>query len=75
MASLDILFLNPLNLENEIRKIEHEKIFCGPSKNLENISWPINIRLKCFMISKKTLHSPLSYVLNEWSVRYMKGIY
>ena len=40
MASLDILSLNPLNLKNEIRKIEHEKIFCGPSKNSEIFHGP-----------------------------------
>ena len=31
IASLDILCSNPLNLKNEITKIEHKKIFCGPS--------------------------------------------
>ena len=46
MASLDILYSKPLNLKNKIRKIEHKKIICGPSKILKNISWPINIRLK-----------------------------
>ena len=45
MATLDTLCSNPLNLENKITKIEHEKIFCGPSKIFKNISWPINICL------------------------------
>ena len=34
MGSLDILRSNPLNLKNKITKIEHKKIFCGPSKIL-----------------------------------------
>ena len=38
MASLDILYCDPFNLKNEIMKIEHKKIFCGPSKILKNIS-------------------------------------
>ena len=42
MASLDILCFNPFNLKNKIMKIEHKKIFPGPSKILKNISWPIN---------------------------------
>ena len=55
MASLDILCSNPLNLKNKITKIEHKKIFCGSSKILKNISWPINICLKYFMTPTKTL--------------------
>ena len=35
MAGLDILCYNPLNLKNKIAKIEHKKIFCGPSKFFE----------------------------------------
>ena len=58
MASLDILCFNPVNLKNKIMKIEHKKIFRGPSKNLKNISWPINISLKYFMVPTKTLRSP-----------------
>ena len=57
-ASLDILYYKLFNLKNKVRKIEHEEIFCGPSKLLKNISWPINIRLKYFMTPKKTLRSP-----------------
>ena len=49
-------------------KIEHKKIFCGPSKILKNISWPINICLKYFMAPTKTLWSP-SYILNVWSLK------
>ena len=63
MASLDILCFNPFNLKNKIMKIEHKKIFRGPSKVLKNISWPINICLKYFMTSTKTLRPP-SYILN-----------
>ena len=70
MASLDILYFNPFNLKNKIMKIEHKKIFRGPSKILKNISWPINICLKYFMTPTKILWSP-SYVLN---VRSLKGI-
>ena len=40
MASLDILCINLFNLKNKIMKIEHRKIFRGPSKILKNISWP-----------------------------------
>ena len=63
MANLDILCSNSLNLKNKIRKIEHEKIFCGPSKILKNISWPINICLKYFMTPTKTLRPPPTYLL------------
>ena len=55
MASLDILCSNALKLKNKITKIEHKKIFCGPSKLLKNILWPINICLKYFITSTKTL--------------------
>ena len=55
MASLDILYLNSLNLKNKITKIEHKKIFCGPSKILKNISWPVNIYQRYFMTPSKTL--------------------
>ena len=58
MASLDILCFKPFNLKNEILKIEYTKIFCGPSKILKNISWPINICLKYFMAPTKTLRPP-----------------
>ena len=44
-------------------KIKHEKIFCGPSKMLENISCPIKLYLKYLMTSTKTLRAP-SYILN-----------
>ena len=46
MASLDILCFNTFNLKNKIMKIEHTKIFRGPSQILKNISWPINICIK-----------------------------
>ena len=55
MASLNILYSNPLNLKNKITKIEHKKIFCGPSKILKNISWSINICLKHFVTLTKIL--------------------
>ena len=64
MASLDTLCSNPLNLKDKITKIEHKKIFCGPSKVLKNISWPINIYLKYFMTPQTP---PPSYILNVWS--------
>ena len=64
MASLDILCFNPFNLKNKIMKIEHKKIFCGPSKVLKNISWPISIYLKYLMTPQTP---PLSYILNVWS--------
>ena len=59
MASLDILCFNPFNLKNKIMKIEHKNIFCGPSKILRNISWPINICIKHFIVPTKTLGAPL----------------
>ena len=58
MASFDILCSNTLNLKNKNTKIEHKKIFCDPSKTLENISWPVNICLKYFVTSTKTLRQP-----------------
>ena len=66
MASLDILCFNPFNLKNKIMKIEHKKIFRGPSKILKNISWPINICLKYFMIPTEALcpPPPPSYIPN-----------
>ena len=64
MASLDILCFNPFNVKNKIMKIEHNKIFCGLSKILKNISWSINICLKYFMTSTKTLSpSPPTYLM------------
>ena len=65
MASLDILCFNPFNLKNKIMKIEHKKIFRGPSKILKNISWSINICLKYIMNPTKALLPP-SYILNVW---------
>ena len=55
MASLDSLCSNHPNVKNNITKIEHNKIFCGPSKILKNISLPINKCLKFFMRSTKIL--------------------
>ena len=82
MASLDILCSNSLNLKNKVTKIER-KIFCGPSKILKNISRPINIRLKYFMILVKTVQptpypfSPLLHtycmvpnVTKSWNIRW-----
>ena len=63
MASLDILFFNPFNLKNKIMKIEHKKIFRGPSKILKNISWPINICLKYFMAPQKPSGPPPTYLM------------
>ena len=63
-ARLNILCSDPHNFLKEvtkkIRKV-HKNIFCGPTKILKNISWPINICLKYFMASAKTLRSPLLY--------------
>ena len=59
MASLDILCYNSFNLKNKIMKTEHKKVFRDPSKILKNISWPINICLKYFMVPTKTLRPPL----------------
>ena len=61
MASLDILCFNPFNLKNKIMKIEHKKIFCGPSKILKNILWPIKNFEKYFMAHQyvpKIFHDP-----------------
>ena len=67
MASLDILCFNPFNLKNKIMKIEHKKIFCGSSKILKNISWPINLCLKGFMSPTNTFRPP-SFKLNVRSL-------
>ena len=37
MAGLDILCFNPFNLKNKIMKIEHAKLFRGPSKVLKQV--------------------------------------
>ena len=65
------IFCAPTHFKNEITKIEHKKIFCCPSKILKNISWPIDICLKYFMIPHKNLPTPpplpappFSYILN-----------
>ena len=58
MVGLDILCFDHFNLKNNVMKIEHKKIFCGPSKVLKNISWPINICLKYFMTPAKTFRPP-----------------
>ena len=69
MASSDNLCFNSFNIKSKIMKIEHKKIFRGPSKILKNISWPINMCLKYFMTPIKTLrHFPPSYILNVRSV-------
>ena len=49
-------------------KMEHKKIFHGPSKILKNISWPINVCLKYFMAPTKILRFP-SYILNVRSLK------
>ena len=67
MAGLDILCFNPFNLKNKIMKIEQKKIFRGPSKISKNVSWSINICLKYFMASTKTLWAP-SYIHNVRSL-------
>ena len=64
MASLDILCFNYFNLKNKILKIEHKKIFRGPSKIFKNISWFINIYLKYFMAPTKTLRLPFLHTLS-----------
>ena len=58
MTGLDILCFKSFNLKNKIMKMEHNKIFCGPSKNLKNISCPINTCLKSFMVHTKTIRPP-----------------
>ena len=67
MASLNILCSDPNNFLKEItkkiRKVP-KKYFCGSSKILKNISWPINISLKHFMAPAKTLRPPLPTVPN-----------
>ena len=55
MDIFDVLYYNSLNLKNRITKIEHKKIFCGPSKILKNIYWPINVFLKYSRTPTKTL--------------------
>ena len=71
MVSLNILCSEPHNFLREFtkktRKV-HKKIFCGPSKILKNISWPINIYLKYFMPPAKIARLP-SYTLNVRSLK------
>ena len=59
MYGLDILSSNPFNFKDKIQKTKQKKIFCSPSKVLKTTSWSINICLKYFMTSTKTLRSPL----------------
>ena len=59
MASVDILCSNTLKLKNKITKIEHKEIFCGQSKSLKNVSWPLNMCLQYFMTPIKTRRFPL----------------
>ena len=66
MTSLDILRFNPFNLKTNYENITLKKIFHGPLKIFKNISWPINICLKNFMILTKAL--PPSYALNVRSL-------
>ena len=64
MASLDILCFNTFNLKNKIMKIEHAKIFSGPSQILKNISWPINICIKYLHGPHKNhLATPPTYLM------------
>ena len=69
MASLDSWCFNPLNLKNKITKIEHEKIFRGPSKTLKYISWPINTCLKYFKTPIKTLQNPVLHTYAQAFIR------
>ena len=64
MVSLDILCFNPFHLKNKMMKIGHKKISCGLSKISKNVSWPINICLKCFMAPpQKILCLPPTYLM------------
>ena len=71
MTSLDLLCSTRLNLKNKVTKIEHKKMFCGPSKILKNIPWPINICLKYLMAPSKTLRNPRPPPSPSLHVRYM----
>ena len=67
-ANLDILCSNPLDLKTKITIRKHKKIFCGPPKNLEKISWPISIFLKYLMTPQNPSvapHPPLTSVPKE----------
>ena len=72
MASFLFSCFNQFNLKNKIMKLEHKKIFHGPSKILKSISWPINICLKYFMTPTKTLRPP-PYMLNVRSLISLKN--
>ena len=41
-------------MKKEKRKEAHKKTFCGQSEIFKNISWPINICFKYFIVPKKT---------------------
>ena len=76
MASLDTLCFNHFNLKSEIIKIEHKKIFCGPSKILKNISWFINICLKYFLTPQKpSAPPPPTYLMYGPLILEKKQIY
>ena len=61
MAGLDILCYNSLNLKNKIAKIEHKKIFCGPSKFFEKCFKAHQDMPKKFHDPNKTFRPPSTY--------------
>ena len=69
MASLDILRSNRPNFKNKIRKIEHEKTFCGPSKIFEKYFMAHQYMPKIFHDLHNPTLPPSSYVLNVRSLR------
>ena len=81
MASVNLLCSHLHNFSDQVTQITkkkkkkrnevHTKIFCGPSKFFKNVSWPINICLKFFMASAKTLRVP-PYILNVRSLQALK---
>ena len=62
---MDIFCSNLLNLLKGKSRKENQKILYGPSKIFKNVSWPINICLKHFMIIVKTLRllPPPTYLM------------
>ena len=59
MASLDILCSNPLKLKNKSTKIEHKKIFCGPSIILKKYFMAHQYMLKIFYDPYKKPPAPI----------------
>ena len=64
MASLHILCFKPFNLRNKIMKIEHKKYFMAHQYMPEIFHGP-------YKNPTSPSPSPLSYILNVWSLKHI----